>query len=301
MYNRAMELDAIAVFVKVVEAGSFSEAARLLNMPKTTVSAKVASLERKLGVTLIQRTTRKLHITDAGQTFFKHCAVAISEIEKGESELLAGTSKPKGTLKVTAPADLGHTLLPKIVCNYREKFPDVLVELIVTNRVVDLVGEGIDLAIRAGELKDSSLIAKKFLDITIGFWASPAFIKANGNLNRVDEILKYPFISHTTIRNDTLQLTDGKTNHTLQPKPVVKVDDFETVKALLVLKEGIGILPSFISTREKRTKELVRLLPKWKLRDSSGFSFVYPSQKYSSPKVRAFIDIAIETVKDLDC
>lgn len=296
-----MELDAIAVFVKVVEAGSFSEAARLLKMPKTTVSAKVASLERSLGVTLIQRTTRKLHITDAGETFFKHASNAIAEIEKGESELLAGTSKPKGVLKVTAPADLGHTLLPRIVCTYREHFPDVQVELIVTNRVVDLVGEGIDVAIRAGELKDSSLIAKKFFNISIGFWASPAFVKKHGQLTRPEDLLKYPFIIHTTFRNDTLQLTDGKNSQTVQLKPAIRVDDFETLKALTVLKEGIGILPSFITTREQKSKELVQLLPKWTIRDSSGFSFVYPSQKYSSPKVRSFIEIATQLAKEMNC
>lgn len=293
-----MELDAIAVFVKVVEAGSFSQAARLLKMPKTTVSAKVAALERRLGVTLIQRTTRKLHITDAGQNFFRHCAIAISEIEKGESELSAGTSKPQGILKITAPADLGHTLLPKIVCSYRQKFPDVRIELAVTNRIVDLVGEGIDLAIRAGELKDSSLIAKKFFDNSIGFWASPAYIKKYGQPAHPNDLQKHHFISHTTVK-ESLTLTDGKSTVNLAMKPMIKVDDFETLKALLVLKEGIGVLPSFVPVREQKTKELVPLLPKWTLKNTSGFSFVYPSQKYSSPKVRTFIDLAIELAKEI--
>lgn len=293
-----MELDAIAVFVKVVEAGSFSEAARLLKMPKTTVSAKVAALERRLGVTLIQRTTRKLHITDAGQNFFRHCAIAISEIEKGESELSAGTSKPRGVLKITAPADLGHALLPKIVCTYRQKYPDVRLELVVTNRIVDLVGEGIDLAIRAGELKDSSLIAKKFFDNTITFWASPGYIKKNGQPSHPNELSKHDFIAHTALK-ESLLMTDGKTSVALQMEPMIKVDDFETVKALLVLKGGIGLLPSFVPVREQRAKELVPLLPKWSLKNTSGFWFVYPSQKYSSPKVRTFIDVATEVATEV--
>jgi DNA-binding transcriptional LysR family regulator len=294
-----MELDAIAVFVKVVEAGSFSEAARLLKMPKTTVSAKVATLERRLGVTLIQRTTRKLHMTDAGQNFFRHCAIAISEIEKGESELSAGTNKPRGVLKVTAPADLGHTLLPRIVCTYRKAYPDVQLDLVVTNRIVDLVGEGIDLAIRAGELKDSSLIAKKFFENSISFWAAPAYIKKYGQPSHPNDLLKHDFIEHVALKNSPIVLTDGKLSVTLQMKPMIKVDDFETLKALLVLKEGIGLLPSFVPVREQKTKELVQLLPKWSLKNTSGFSFVYPSQKYSSPKVRAFIDTAIELAKEI--
>ncbi len=293
-----MELDSIAVFVKVVEAGSFSEAARLLKMPKTTVSAKVAALERRLGVTLIQRTTRKLHITDAGQNYFRHCAIAISEIEKGESELSAGTSKPKGVLKITAPADLGHTLLPKIVCAYRKQFPDVRLELVVTNRIVDLVGEGIDLAIRAGELKDSSLIAKKFFDNSINFWASPAYIKKHGQPTHPNDLKKHDFIAHVALK-ESMVLSDGKTTVGLEMNPMIKVDDFETLKALLVLKEGIGVLPSFVPVREQRTKELVPLLPKWSLKNTGGFWFVYPSQKYSSPKVRTFIDLAIEVAKEV--
>src|SRR5258706_8237046 len=107
--DNAMDLDAIAVFVKVVEAGSFSGAARLLKMPKTTVSAKVAALEKRLGVNLIQRTTRKLYVTEAGQQYFHHCANAVREIELGESALVSTKNKPTGLLKVTAPVDLGHT------------------------------------------------------------------------------------------------------------------------------------------------------------------------------------------------
>jgi DNA-binding transcriptional LysR family regulator len=158
-----MELDAIKVFVKVVESGSFSAAAKLLSMPKTTVSSKIATLEKRLGITLIQRTTRKIHITDPGMTYFKHCADAIKEIELAEAEILAEQKEPYGLLKMTAPADLGHTLLPIITSAYLRKYPKTQVELIVTNRVVDLVGEGVDIGIRAGSLKDSTLVTRSFL------------------------------------------------------------------------------------------------------------------------------------------
>lgn len=291
-----MDLDAIAVFVKVIEAGSFSEAARLLKMPKTTVSAKVAALEKRLGVTLIQRTTRKLHITDAGQIYFGHCAVAISEIEKGESALFAAHNKPQGILKVTAPADLGHSLLPKIVCLYRERHPEVQIELIVTNRLIDLIGEGIDVAIRAGKLKDSSLITKKFFEIEHGFWASPAYVKKYGSPQNPNDLKSHKYIAHTAF-GSSLALTDGKSTTSTHLKPAVKADDFETIKSMLTLKEGMGILPSFLVSRELKNKELLRILPKWSLKNVGGFSFVYPAQKYSSPKVRAFIDLAMTLIK----
>ena len=147
-----MDLDAIAVFVKVVEAGNFASAARLLNMPKTTVSAKVAALEKRLGTILIQRTTRKLYVTQAGEQYYRHCATAVREIALGEAALMATHNTPSGVLKLTAPVDLGHTLLPKIVHAYLERYPGTRVELLLSNRMADLVGEGIDLAIRAGRL-----------------------------------------------------------------------------------------------------------------------------------------------------
>src|SRR5215813_1727564 len=135
-------MDAIAVFVKVAEAGSFSVAARRLGMPKTTVSAKVAGLERRLGIALIQRTTRKLRMTEAGEKYFRHCAIATREIELGEAELQSAKEKPYGLLKVTAPVDFGRSVLPRIIRAYARKYPDVSVELVITNRIVDLVEEG---------------------------------------------------------------------------------------------------------------------------------------------------------------
>src|SRR5215470_18476997 len=156
-------VDPIAVFVKVVEAGNFSLAARRLGMPTTTVSAKVAGLEKRLGVRLIERTTRKLRMTEAGETYFRHCAIATREVELGEAALQSAKEKPYGVLKVTAPVDFGRAALPRIVRAYTAKYPDVSVELILTNRIVDLVEEGIDLAIGwAGSMTDSSLIARRF-------------------------------------------------------------------------------------------------------------------------------------------
>jgi DNA-binding transcriptional LysR family regulator len=290
-----MELDAISVFVKVVESGSFSGAARLLRMPKTTVSAKVAALERRLGVTLIRRTTRKLHVTDAGQNYFHHCALAIKEIEKGESELLAEQVKPQGLIRVTAPADFGHTVLPRIVSEYIKKYPETEVELIVTNRIVDLIGEGIDLALRAGELQDSTLIARKYFESHGALWASPAYLKKYGDPDHPRLLPKYRIISRTGLPARSLEFTDGKSTFILSHKSQVRADDFEAVKSFLLLKQGIGYLPDFLCQKEAKTKELVQVLPKWRMKNPGVFSFVYPGQKYASPKIRAFIETALES------
>lgn len=294
-----MDLDAIAVFVKVVEVGSFTGAAKLLQMPKTTVSAKISSLEKRLGVTLIQRTTRSLRVTEAGQNYFRHCAQAIKEIEQGESALLAERDQPKGLLRVTAPIDLGRTVLPRIVGLYLQRYPETTVELIVTNRLVDLVTEGIDLAIRAGDLKDSTLVAKKFFDIHSGFWAAPSYLKKGGKLDHPRDFAQHQVLGRSNLRTQAQELTDGKSTFTVTPNARVTADDFETIKSLVLLGEGIAWLPRFLVAPELKAKKLVQVLPKWHLSREGVFSFVYPGQRYSSPKVRAFIEMASAVAKDL--
>src|SRR4051812_34855558 len=173
---QSVDLNAISVFVKVVEAGSFSGAARLLNMPKTTVSARVAALEASLRVTLIHRTTRKLHVTEPGRRYFAHCLAAMHELEKAHTELASASQEPQGLFRVTAPVDIGHALLPKVVAAFVEKYPRVQVELLLSNRVVDLVAEGVDLALRAGARRDSTLVGQRFFELTANIWASPAYL-----------------------------------------------------------------------------------------------------------------------------
>ena len=223
-------MDALAVFVKVVEAGSFSVAARHLGMPKTTVSAKVAGLEKRLGVRLIQRTTRKLRMTEAGEKYFHHCAIAIREVELGEAALQSTKGKPSGVLKVTAPVDLGHALLPRIAQAYVAKYPEVSLELILTNQVVNLMEEGVDIAIRfAGALKNSSLIARRFIEIGADLWASPKYMKGLGKPTHPRELANAAFVTHPFHKRSVL-LTNGKSDFELQMNGRVHADDLELIR-----------------------------------------------------------------------
>jgi DNA-binding transcriptional LysR family regulator len=289
-----MNLDAIPVFVKVVQAGSFSGAARLLNMPKTTVSAKIAALERQLGLKLIQRTTRKLRVTEAGTKYFHHCANAIREIELGGAALQLSQSEPTGVLKVTAPVDIGHLLLPRITRAYLARYPGTSVELLVSNRIVDLIGEGIDLAIRAGTLKDSSLIAKRFFDAGATLWASPTYLKALGSVSHPRNLAKASFVCFTGFSK--LRLAKGKSLVEVPMVGRVVADDLEAIKALAVLGEGIAWLPDFLAADAVEAGSLVPVLPNWKSKAMGNIYFVYAGRKYPSPKVQAFIQVALDIV-----
>jgi DNA-binding transcriptional LysR family regulator len=290
-----MNLDDIAVFVRVVETGSFSAAARRLGMPKATVSARVARLEKRLGLSLIQRTTRKSRVTEAGEHYFRHCADAIREVEVAEAALQSTSGKPSGVLKVTAPVDLGHTLLPRIVHAYAAKYPDISVELLVTNRVVDLVGEGIDLAIRPAQaLKDSSLIAQRFFGMQSNLWASPRYLERLGVLTHPRDLKTARILGF--LPRHSIVLTNGKADVEVSITGRIRADDFETIKALLLLGEGIAWLPDFLAAEAAQAGALVPVLPHWVPKEQGAFYFVYVGRKYGLPKVQAFIETALQVV-----
>jgi DNA-binding transcriptional LysR family regulator len=288
-------VDAIAVFVKVVEAGSFSTAARRLGIPKTTVSAKVAGLEKRLGVRLIQRTTRKLRMTEAGERYFHHCAIATREVELGEAALQSAKEKPYGVLRVSAPVDFGRAVLPRIVRAYTTTYPDVSVELIITNRIVDVVEEGVDLAIRwAGSLRDSSLVARRFVETRSNLWASPKYVKALGNPTHPRDLDNAAFYAHPVLK--TVILTNGKSDFELQLNGRVGSDDLEVITALIVLGEGIAWLPDFLVKDAIEAGTLVRVLPNWRPKKEQlwTYYFVYAGRRYALPKVEGFIQTALE-------
>jgi DNA-binding transcriptional LysR family regulator len=160
-----MDLNEIVVFAKVVETRSFTAAAAQLGLPKSTVSRKVAQLEERLGVRLLQRTTRKLSLTEIGQAYFERCQRIVSDIMVAEQMVTDMQSTPRGLLRVTAPVDLGAFALGALVTQFLTDFSDIHVELVLTDRVVDLVDEGVDLGIRFGPLAESTLIARKLTSV----------------------------------------------------------------------------------------------------------------------------------------
>lgn len=282
-----MELDGIAIFVKVVQAGSFSAAARLLGVPNTTVSAKVARLEKRLGVTLIQRTTRKLHVTPAGQAYFERCVRGLEEIETAEAEITQ-SAEPKGLLRITAPGDVAHGLLPAAVSRFLERYPRTRVEVLVANRVVDLVAEGVHLAIRAGALRDSTLVARRYLPYTGGLWASAQYLKRKGTPQSPAELEQHDCLVFPRFAPRGLRLTDGKSKLDVQLPARIAVDDLETLRYFAVRSAGIVTLIDYLA----REAPLVPVLPKWNW-TSGALSFVYPGQLFVPANVRAFIDTAL--------
>jgi DNA-binding transcriptional LysR family regulator len=288
-----MDLNETAVFVKVVQAGSFSAAARLLGLPPSTVSTRVSRLEQRLGVTLLQRTTRRLHLTEAGTLYFDHAATGLEHMLDAEAAVTTARGEARGRLRVTAPADFGDTLLSGLVCALHRLHPKIDIELILTDRFVDLVAEGVDVAIRAGELEDSSLVAKR---VGIACWApfaSPDYLRDAPRLDKPQSLSMHRCLQFTQLGKETWALSNDKGSISVPMPGHVIVNDFGVVRAMTLAGDGIGLLPTYMCRDEVESGALVRVLPKWFAR-ADPVHLVYPRQRFVPPKLRAFIDVATD-------
>ncbi len=183
-----IDLNRIATFVRVVEAGSFTAAARKLRVPVSSVSRAIANLEWELGVRLLHRTTRRLSLTDGGQHFFQRMQTVISETEEATRAVAGLAAEPRGLVRITAPPEMGALAFPSIVARLIRRHPGLVIELKLTNRVIDLVAEGIDLAVRGGVLEDSSLVARKVASSELALFASAAYLERRGRPRRPSDL-----------------------------------------------------------------------------------------------------------------
>ena len=286
-----MSIEGIDVFIEVVDAQSFARAADRLGMPPTTVSAKIPRLERSLGVTLIQRTTRRLHVTPAGEVFYQRCVRALAELNEGKRELDAGKQEPVGVLRITAAADIAHCLLTPLVGRFLDLYPKASIDLIITNQMVDLVSERIDLALRSDVPEDSGLIIRKFRSARAGFWASHDYLASNGTPETPDELNDHQIIRFSRLApNAVLKSSTGDVLR-IEPTARLTSDDLENLRYLILNGYGIGVLPDFLAEDAASSAALVRVLPDYAT-EAGSVNFVYPSQKFVPQTVQAFLAIA---------
>lgn len=288
-----MDLNQAAVFVKVVQAGSFSAAARLLGMPTSTVSNRVASLEKRLGVTLLQRTTRQLKLTKAGELYYEHASTGLAHMLDAESVVTESIGEPRGVLRVTAPADLGDQLLSHIAQQVRHHYPKVSIDMLLVDRYVDLIAEGVDVAIRTGALRDSSLIAKY---AGVAQWvpiASPDYLKTAPLLDMPQALRHHRCLQFTPLGRDSWTLKGETGSVTVPMTGQVQVNDIRVIRALAQAGEGIALLPLYLCKEDCAENRLVRVLPEWYAK-ADPVHLVYPRQRFMAPKLRAFIDLAIQ-------
>ncbi len=293
-----MNLSDLATFVQVAEHGTLSGAARALGVPKSTVSRRVSRLEDGLGVPLLVRTGRAIALTDDGQRLAMRSAGALRELSDVEEELKESRGTPRGTLRLTCAPDLARqTDVASLLAEYRARWPEVAIDLSLTIRVVDLVEEGFDVALRpnASVLRDAgTIMGKKLSDYAPGLFASRQYVERAGVPSTPEDLMEHDCIAHALMMKTGLPLIrDGEERVVSYPvRQAVVVNDFATVADLVRLGAGVGV---FIA-RPRPEDEVERVLPRYAVPTSSLW-VVWPASRHLSPRVRAFVDLATETLK----
>jgi DNA-binding transcriptional LysR family regulator len=290
-----MDLNEIVIFAKVVETGGFSAAARQLDLPKSTVSRKVSELEDRIGARLIHRTTRKLGLTDAGRLYYEHGARIVAEVEEAEQSIRRMESEPRGLLRVTAP--LAFDMLGPILADYLGRHPDVRIDLTCSDRNVDLVEEGYDVAIRAGHLADSSLVARSLGTLRRILVAAPAYLRKRGRPRAVRDLTKHECIVFGAGNTPNLwTLFAGYEKQEIRVTPRLSANNFEILMESARAGVGIAMVPEFLCAGDLRARRLARVLPDW-CSAEIPVQAVYPTARHLSPKVSAFIELVRASLK----
>ncbi|MBI2770992.1 MAG: LysR family transcriptional regulator [Burkholderiales bacterium] len=293
------DLNDMAYFAEVVDKGGFAAAGRALNLPKSRLSRRVAELEARLGVRLLQRTTRRLSLTEAGELYYRHCVTMREEAEAAAEAVAMVQTEPRGTIRVTCPVTLAHSTVGPLMPLFLERHPSVRVEMQVTNRVVDLVQEGIDVALRVRPTLDDSgsLVVKNLGNSQALLVASPALLERQGRPASVEDLGRLSTLAMSSADGRAVWklIGPGGREHDFHNRPCYTADDLLTLKYAVMQGAGICVLPDYMCGRELRTGQLEQVLPGWAPRVGVMHA-VFPSRRGLVPAVRRFLDFLGENV-----
>lgn len=293
------DLNDMLYFAEVVERGGFAAAGRALGLPKSRLSRRVAGLEAQLGVRLLQRTTRKLSLTEVGETYLRHCQALRESAQAAADAVASAQTEPRGTIRVVCPVTLAQTVLANVMPIFLARHPQVRVEMEVNNRVVDLVKDGVDVALRVRlTLEDSgSLVVKRLDDARSVLVASPALLERQGTPATLVEASQLDSVAMSAVDGlVSVRLTNTQGREAvLQYRPRFIADDLLTLKLAVLGGSGMCWLPDYMCEEELRDGRLVRLLPEWST-PVGVVHAVFPSRRGLSPAVRSFLDFLGEYV-----
>lgn len=290
-------LDGVAVFVEVINAGSFTSAANLLGHSTSYVSKEISRLEKRLGSRLLNRTTRTISLTDAGRAYYERCSQIVIDAENAERSINQMQDQPRGLLRINAPASFGSKYLLDVFPKFMQRYPEVKLEIEFNDRLIDVVAEGYDVVIRVGEIKDSNLVARKFTSSKVVVVASPAYLKRKGYPETVEDLIQHNCIAYSLLPNPALWelYKEGKRySVTVDPHALCNSSEIE----IALVKHGLGItrIPLFTCEQEVTNGELQIILDDYDQMQLDVFA-VYPHRQYLTAKVRAFVDFLVDAFK----
>jgi DNA-binding transcriptional LysR family regulator len=294
------DLNALVIFAKVIEAKSFSEAARRLGMPVSTVSRRIADLENQLGVRLLDRSTRNLRLTDLGSEVLEHALRSAEASEAVENIVSNQQSTVSGVLRLSAPPSISDTLLTPLMTAFQASYPNVRVQILIADRIVDHIADGVDIAFRLGVLKDSSLVARKILTYRHQLVASPAYLKNCEAPEQPRDLLDHRLLTFSHWKPEstwTFVDADGR-QETLTFQPYLSMNDFAGLTPALLAGGGIGDLPPVVQPDLVRDGRQVEVMPKWRF-PTFDLSLVHLGNRHMPRPMRLFKEFAVQMVPKL--
>ncbi len=293
-----MDLNALPVFVSVVRSRSFSAGARSLKMPVSTVSTKITLLEKELGAVLLTRTTRQLHLTEAGEIFYEYAERVLAEISEAETLATSTQDKVQGPIRVTCTVELGSTWLSSLLAEFLKLYPDIQIELLLTDRLVDVVRERVDLAIRIGELDDSSLVTRRLGYVERRAYASPQYLRKHGVPKSPEQLDSHSLLEFQVSLDNVLKLRSKNEAKVLKTKARFTVNNLISLKNLVLGGAGIAFLPEAMCRGEVSRNKLVSVLADWKL-GKIPVHLIHAKQKFVPRRVRLLHEFLSENLKEV--
>lgn len=285
--------DAMQAFARVVEAGSFTKAAQTLHMSKTTVTQLVQQLEARLRVKLLHRTTRQVKVTAEGTLYYERVVRLLADLEDADTSLASATASPKGRLRIDVPAPLARLILVPALPAFHARHPEIQLDLGVSDRVVDVIGDNVDCVLRGGELTDSSLVARRVGDLRLGVYASPGYLARAGTPVHPRELedSHHRIVGFLRSRSTLAPIALSRAGEQFVPRGrhVVALDDGNAYAAAGVAGMGVLWLPRYMATAHLASGELVPLFEDWEVA-SMPLYLVFPPNRHLSAKLRVFID-----------
>jgi DNA-binding transcriptional LysR family regulator len=290
------DFNALMIFASVVKAKSFSEAARRLKMPLASVSRRVAELEAELGVRLLERSTRSLRLTEVGAEVLEYAERSVEIAEAVDSIVSNHKATVSGVLRLSAPPNISESLLTPLLCAFRASYPNVRVQALITERHIDHIADGVDLAFRVGVLKDASLVARRILTYRHRLVASPEYLKKVTPPQTPTDLLAHPMITFSYWKPETsftLVHVNDKRKETVTFVPYLSMNDFAGLTPALLAGEGIGDLPPIVQPELIREGRLVEVMPDWRF-PTFDLSLVHLSNRLVPRPVRVFKEFAVQ-------
>lgn len=292
-----MDLNEIRSFVVVVEKGSFTRAAEVIQIPKSTLSRHLINLEKRLGVTLVQRSTRRVSLTPFGKQFYQTCSESLRLLQQAEKNLSESHELPKGKIKFTAPIEVGNYFLSEAISEFSQKYPEIEFDILFTDRIVDLVKEEFDLALRAGKIHDDSLVSKKIGSDVFVLVASQEYLKNSDPITTPEDLLRHRcWIFSQMSKGFEWKLSNGKQTKLIKLQSRLLNNSMQSLKSIIAAGGGIALLPLILARDALLVGELNQVLSDWKM-EGGAVHLCYPKQKKTPERVKLFANFLMEDLK----